>query len=153
MTGHAVHFWSLELSQEVLLVTAKFCTAPSIVLKYSSATSVFSNILRMSFAETVFDMNELVNGSDRLFVSCLRQMEVAVKRQIFRPFLKPENLTVLHFLGAKVTGKASLTDPNHHKLTGFYIDWECFGWCDLLFWIRLRFRWWTKILTLSCWSR
>lgn len=65
MTEHTIRYWRLGLSSDKQLESVDYYTPPAYVTDFLSATIVFSEISRLSFPETGFDMEKPLKASGR----------------------------------------------------------------------------------------
>lgn len=103
MTEQAVHFWQLGPDNDDLHKKMNYYKAPGCVTGYSSAMNIVSGIPRLSFSETVFDVEKPVPNSGRRPRLRPEQMPVAVMQYFFKKLTRPSATVLDPFMGICIT--------------------------------------------------
>lgn len=125
MMEHAPHFWRFGLSKSEQQNTCDNQTLPSygsgIAVKYECSVGT----PRMSFADTVFDLEKAPGKSDRRAFLRHEKMQIALTRLVVRMFTRHGGMVLDPCVETLVAAKACLIEHRHCKCMGCDVDSNC----------------------------
>lgn len=111
LSEQAVHHWPLSRINDDLLQRVNYNTPPAHVTAYPSTKSVVSGLSRLSFFESLFDIDKLITDPGRWPMLRSGQKPVTVMQDILRRLHKSSAMVPRPCLSADV--RACLMEPRH----------------------------------------
>lgn len=134
MIEHDVHIWRMGSSSYELLQSFEYHWPPSYVTCFSSNKNLLSRIPKLSFPETVFDLENTVKSSSTRPMVHVEQEPIAVGCHIPCGFRRSGDMFLDPRMRTGATGKAQLVKPKCWRFTFCDEDSPAWKWGNPLCW-------------------
>lgn len=125
MTELAIHFCRSAGTPESLKISLQNRAEPPYGCLFPSNTNDVTGLLKLSFTETVFNIEAAPDASGRRPMLRPKQNPILLMCFIIRKLTKGGDMVLDVFMGTGATAKAFLLEPRRRNFTGCVVDSEC----------------------------